>query len=196
MLFSIYNKDMANEITKKALAEAFLKLLSIKPFKKITISDITEECGVNRMTFYYHFEDIYHLLNYCLTSKAKAYLTGKCEADTWMEGMESVFCLCLENQTLLINAYRFNSRGEVEKVLDPFVYQMTFHVVTEESKGHDVKEENLIFVANCYKHLLIGTVLDWVNAGMKEDYHIILKKIETMLSGETEWILSKFEEKQ
>ena len=68
---------MANEITKKALKQSFLELLAQKPFKKITVSDITDRCGVNRMTFYYHFEDIYALLDYCLTSEMSKILDGK-----------------------------------------------------------------------------------------------------------------------
>ena len=60
---------MANELTKKAMVQAFIQLLAEKPFKKITISDITDSCGINRMTFYYHFEDIYALLDYALKSE-------------------------------------------------------------------------------------------------------------------------------
>lgn len=57
-------KERVSELaqaTKKALAAALKELLGQKPFHKITISDITEQCGVNRMTFYYHFHDIYDL---------------------------------------------------------------------------------------------------------------------------------------
>lgn len=184
---------MANEITKRALKQSFLELLATKPFKKITVSDITERCGVNRMTFYYHFEDIYALLDYCLKSESEKVLNGKYEASTWVEGMKNIFEVCLKYKNLLVNAYHFNSRGNVESTLDPIVFQLTFHVVKEEASGHNVSEENLQFVANGYKHLLIGIVLDWIKNDMKEDYTKILKKIELMLTGETEWILSKFE---
>ena len=50
-----------SNITKKALASSLKKILSKKEFNKITINDITEDCGVNRQTFYYHFKDIYDL---------------------------------------------------------------------------------------------------------------------------------------
>ena len=51
-----------SELTKKALAVSLKKLLSKKELSKITIANITDECGVNRQTFYYHFKDIYDLL--------------------------------------------------------------------------------------------------------------------------------------
>ena len=50
---------MANSnITKKALAQSLKELGSTKILDKITVADITNHCGVNRQTFYYHFQDI------------------------------------------------------------------------------------------------------------------------------------------
>ena len=51
-----------SQTTKRALEASLKKLLLQKPLNKITINDITEDCGVNRMTFYYHFKDIYDLV--------------------------------------------------------------------------------------------------------------------------------------
>ena len=51
-------------ITKKALANAIKKLIADMPFKKISISDICDECNMNRKSFYYHFRDKYDLVNW------------------------------------------------------------------------------------------------------------------------------------
>ncbi len=53
-----------SNITKKALAEGMKKLMSEKKFTKISISNICELCGMNRKTFYYHFQDKYELVNW------------------------------------------------------------------------------------------------------------------------------------
>lgn len=65
-----------SQTTKRALAQSLKKLLQTKPLSKITINDIAEDCGVSRMTFYYHFADIYDLVEWtcqeetvCLLSK-------------------------------------------------------------------------------------------------------------------------------
>lgn len=44
-----------------AIKEAFMHLLNRKPLDKITVKEIVEECGINRNTFYYHYDDIYDL---------------------------------------------------------------------------------------------------------------------------------------
>ena len=53
-----------SNITKQALEASLKRLLLQKPLTKITIADITEDCGVSRMTFYYHFQDIYDLVEW------------------------------------------------------------------------------------------------------------------------------------
>ena len=51
-----------SQMTKRALVASLKDLLAEKPLDKITVTDLTEHCGVNRMTFYYHFKDIYDLV--------------------------------------------------------------------------------------------------------------------------------------
>lgn len=41
-----------------------------KPLSKITVSEIVKDCGLNRKTFYYHFEDIYDLLKWMFEEEA------------------------------------------------------------------------------------------------------------------------------
>ena len=53
-----------SQVTKRALAASLIKLLSQKPLDKVTVKDIIEDCGVNRQTFYYHFKDIYDLVDW------------------------------------------------------------------------------------------------------------------------------------
>ena len=48
-----------SSFTKKAILESFLHLVGKKNFDKITVRDIVDDCGVNRNTFYYYFQDIY-----------------------------------------------------------------------------------------------------------------------------------------
>ena len=63
-------KEMADSnSTKSALADAMKKLMVCKSFAKISISDLCEECGLNRKSFYYHFKDIYDLLEWIFANE-------------------------------------------------------------------------------------------------------------------------------
>lgn len=53
-----------SNITKKALASTLKELMNEKSFAKISVTDICERCGMNRKSFYYHFQDKYDLANW------------------------------------------------------------------------------------------------------------------------------------
>ena len=69
-----------SQITKRALEQSLKNLLREKPLSKITVTDITEDCGVNRMTFYYHFRDIYDLIEWVCVEDAARALEGHAAA--------------------------------------------------------------------------------------------------------------------
>lgn len=54
--------EVTSQNTKKMLANTLISLMKKKSLSKISISEIVKECQINRKTFYYHFEDIYALL--------------------------------------------------------------------------------------------------------------------------------------
>ena len=61
---------MAN-MTKRMLSMSLKKLLSKTTLDNITIQDITNDAEVSRKTFYYHFQDIYDLLDWTLQEDAR-----------------------------------------------------------------------------------------------------------------------------
>ena len=64
------NQEKHSFMTKRALANALKETMKDKPFNKITISELIKICHVNRKTFYYHFNDIYHLLKWLFEQEA------------------------------------------------------------------------------------------------------------------------------
>lgn len=52
--------------TRQSLEQAFLEEINEKGFQAISVQDITERAGVNRATFYAHFEDKYALLDHSI----------------------------------------------------------------------------------------------------------------------------------
>ena len=60
--------------TQAAIKEAFLKLLNQRPLNQITIKDIVEDCGINRNSFYYHFEDLPALVEELVAEQVQALL--------------------------------------------------------------------------------------------------------------------------
>ncbi len=65
--------------TKELLGESLEELLKGKPFEKITISEISENCGIGRRTFYNNFKDKYDLAAWLYLRQLDDYVdSGKC----------------------------------------------------------------------------------------------------------------------
>ena len=60
-----------SKLTQKAIKESFVKLVDKKPIDRITIKDITDECGISRNTFYYHYSDLPALVEELLMDSAE-----------------------------------------------------------------------------------------------------------------------------
>ena len=172
---------MAN--TKQALEASLKRLMLKKPLDKITIRDITEDCGISRMAFYYHFKDIYDLVEWACIEDAAAALQGKKTCDTWQEGLLQIFEAVLENKPFILNAYRCISRDQMERFLFQLTYGLIRGVVDEKSEGTAISEADKTFIAEFYKYSFVGVLLDWIRQGMAADHRLIAEKIAVTMRG-------------
>ena len=167
--------------TKAALEESLKRLLLKKPLDKITITDITTDCGISRMAFYYHFKDIYDLVEWsCVEDGTKA-LQGKKTYDSWTEGLTQIFEAVLENKPFIMNVYRNRARERMERYLYHLTYDLIVGVVQEKSKDLDISGEDKKFIANFYKYGFVGIMLEWIQEGMKEDIEELVNKMSLTL---------------
>ena len=181
-----------SQVTKRALEASLKHLLLQKPLDKITIGDITEDCGINRMTFYYHFKDIYDLIEWSLLEDAKKALEGQRTYDTWQQGFLQIFEMVLDNKPFITNVYHSISREQVELYLYRLTYDLLFGVVEEQSAGMSVRAEDKQFIADFYKYAFVGIMLDWVRRDMQEDSQQIIDRLSTLLHGNIAQALSRF----
>ena len=181
-----------SNITKKALEASLKKLMLKKPLDKITIRDITDDCGISRMTFYYHFQDIYDLVEWCCIEDATAALQGKKTCDTWNEGLVQIFEAVLENKAFILNAYRCISREQMENFLFRMTYGLIRGVVDEKSAGTSLTEKEKDFIAGFYKYGFVGEMLDWIRRGMKDDHRALARGIALTMQGSIDNAIRNF----
>ena len=160
---------MSKATTKFAIAFAFKELLLEKSIDKITINDITEKCGINRQTFYYHFHDIYELIEWICETDADHVLKQNKTYDTWQEGFLAIFHLLKKDEPFVVNIYHNAPRGYIYRYLYKVTYQLIYNVLEEKAADMVVREEDKAFIADFYKYGFVGLVLEWIDKGMKED---------------------------
>lgn len=180
------------QTTKRALAASLKKLLTHKTLDNITVKDIVEDCEVKRQTFYYHFQDIYALIEWIYLNEIKKAIADKRTHATWNEGFIQLFMYILENKSFVINTYRSINRENLEKHMYEGTYALLFGVVEEQSAGMSTCEEYKKFIANFYKYSFAGILLEWIQEGMKEDPKKIVDNIDVLISGSIKNALIKY----
>ena len=177
--------------TKRALEASLKNLLLQKPLSKITINDIAEDCGINRMTFYYHFKDIYDLIEWSCEEDASRALAGKKTYETWQQGLLQIFEAVQNNKPFIMNVYRSVSREQVENYLYRLTYDLLEGVVEEQAAGMSVRDEDKAFIATVYKYMLVGLMLDWIKSDMKADPKQIVDRLALVIHGNIDTALER-----
>ena len=172
---------MSSSATKIAIAYGLKELVKTKALNKITISDITEKCGINRQTFYYHFADMMDLIEWIIEKEADEALKNNTSYDTWQEGFESLLEMLKQDKVFVLNVYHHVSNEYTEHYLYKVTYNILYRVVEEKSKGMIIKEEDKVFIANFYKYGFVGLVCEWIKKDMADEPKLIVSRLNSLI---------------
>ena len=168
---------------KAAVADALLELIRRKDADKITVKDLVEVCGISRQTFYYHFKDIYDLVEWSCQEDASKALSGNKTYETWQQGFLQLFKAVQNNKPFIMNVYHSVSREQVENYLYKVTYDLLEGVVEEQAQGMSVRDEDKAFIATVYKYAFVGLMLDWIKNDMKGDPQLLVDRLELVIHG-------------
>ena len=182
-----------SQITKRAIEQSLKNLLLKKPLTKITINDIAEDCGINRMTFYYHFKDIYDLVEWSCMEDARKALENNKTYETWQQGLLQIFEAVRENKPFIMNVYRCVRKEDVERYLNPLVDNLVLGVVNEECAGMSIRDEDKLFISRVYAYIFVGLMMDWIKADMTEDPRLIVDKLAKLIQGSIPAAVARFQ---
>lgn len=183
---------MANT-TKRILALSLKKLLGQTTLDKITIQQLVDDAEVSRKTFYYHFQDIYALLEWTLVEEGRRLLDGRTGADTWQEGLGAVFDYLEANRTVILNIHR-PLQGS-SPLLEGHISQLVLPVLEDifaAQPGHEkVSTEDRSFILELYAHGLVWFFLRWIGSGMKPDAAHMTRRIDLLFNGSMESLIQR-----
>lgn len=182
-------------ITKKALAGALKELMRNTPINKISVRNIVDKCGLNRQTFYYHFQDIYDLVGWIYKTEAVEGIAQYRSYSTWTEGFYRIFLYIENNSAFCLNTLNSLSRSHLDMYLYSVTNDLLMGVINEISCNMKVKEEYKKFIANFYALAFIGLVIQWMTEGMKEDPRLIIEKLSELVEGNFIKALQRYENK-
>ena len=182
-------------LTKKAIRNSFVKLLNEKPLSQITIRDIVDDCGVNRNTFYYYFQDLPQLIEMIVDEEADRIMKEYPTIESIEECLEAAISFAMENRRAVMHIYNSVNRDLFEQ----YQWRVFEHVVTAYVdgilSGRSVQEQDRRLVINYLKCLCFGIVMGWLEKGMKEDIQADFQRICELKQGELERMFARCQEK-
>lgn len=172
-----------SKLTKRALAASIATLLEKKPLDRITIKDITDECGVTRNTFYYHFQDVYDLLSYIFREQADMMLREYAGGEDWKDFFLNILTYLNENRKMIENVYYSIRQEELEAYIKKVVGMYALQIIEIQNKGTEVNELAKKTVADFYQNAFVGATLQWIKEGMKTEPELLADLYDSMFQG-------------
>ena len=154
-------------ITKKAIADGFKHLMKTKRFEKITVSDIANECHLNRQTFYYHFQDKYELVNWIYYNEALVVLTTNLTLENWPQCICDMLTIMKKEDYFYQNALTTAGRDEFQAYFIRVFKELFTNILDYISADHPLGQDERDFIAEFYAFGMVGIIFQWVEQGME-----------------------------
>ena len=165
--------------TKQAIKTSFWRLLNEQPLNKITVRSIVEDCGINRNSFYYHYQDIPALIEEIFMEAADALVQKYPRIDSLEECVDTAFRFMLASKKAILHIFHSVSRD----VYEHYLMRCCDYIITTYCDtvfgGSPMREEDRTLMLRFLKWELFGASLDWVGRNMPEN---ALQEIHRMLS--------------
>lgn len=156
--------------TKQAIRNSCIKLLNECPSNhQITVKDIVEDCGINRNSFYYHYQDLPSLVEEIFTDEADALIKNFPRIDSIEAGLKTAVSFALENKKMILHLYHSKNREMYEQYLWRICCHVAETYINTAFSKYSISESDKNTIIRFHKCECFGIIMDWVSSGMKSD---------------------------
>lgn len=149
--------------TQKFIMSTFMQLLENESLDKITVRDIVEECEINRNTFYYHYSDIYDLLDDVFRIEAEKFLEQDVDDNTTFgEEYARAAQFVLKYRKAILHIYDSKKRDVLENYLETLAFSFINRFVKKESEGYGLSDDDVNYITGFYTHAIVGNTIEWI----------------------------------
>lgn len=176
------------------MADALEQLLNKKPLEKITVSDITDKCSINRQTFYYHFRDIYDLTRWMISGYAEKDIGENIENNDWHEAfLASAYFLKKKKNAFLgivSSVGHFFVTNFLVDVIRPYIKE----VIYDKAEGTGCAERYTEFLSDYYTVAFSGILLGWIitDNDTSTSPEELLELLEVTINGSIEPAIERY----
>ena len=148
--------------TKKMLSASLKHCMEKKSLSKITVTDIVTDCGLNRKTFYYHFQDVPDLLKWMLEQEAVDVVKQFDLLNELEEALRFAVRYIRENSHMINCAYDSIGRDELKRFLNHDFQSIVMSIVEQIERKENVHSDPDAkkIICNFYTEGMAGELVD------------------------------------
>lgn len=154
--------ELNSQHTKEMLCDALITLSVKKPFSKITVSEIVNLCNVNRKTFYYHFADVYDLLEWHLNNEIETAVSAF--NPIYDLNASITYAVDYMNQHSYLHKFVQDplAREKITKLLNKVLYPKVYDVIQQKKSelGKSIETDFKDFLVKYLTHITVLSILD------------------------------------
>lgn len=176
--------EITSANTKRLMSESLKKQMLTKPFSKITVTEIINDCGINRKTFYYHFQDIYDLLKWTFEEEAVDVLKNFDLMLDYREAIAFMLDYIDKNQHIISCVYDSVGRDLIKRFFYSDFEGIIENIMTqlEDELGKHLDAAYKKIVINFYTEALSGSIISWIEDRTKYDREYIIDTFSTIIA--------------
>ena len=179
--------------TKNEIMTTLAVLLRAKRLDDITVTELVEQCGISRQAFYYHFSDLYGVVDYGIRLMLEE--LGVNRPEDWRTVLERTLVLLRENRTLVLNVYRAYERSYVERHVRRWAMPLVEARTRLAAQRYAVTEDQVGFMSEMLTQGLASIVLSWVDRGMPSSVIQRLDDFDILLGGALDYAMERLAQK-
>ena len=179
------------QLTKKAILNSFIKLIEERSFDKIKVRDIVEDCGITRNAFYYHFQDMYAVVDELLAIETKRIISRASEDENPERSLFSAAGVAIGNKKALYHIYNSSRRDDVLRYFRNAIQTVMEYYVNKIADGSPVSRQVKALTVSFCSDAIYGAVLRWLDNPRESDIDEILAKMDELFGGSIKDVLQR-----
>lgn len=177
--------------TRQAIKNSFLKLLNERPINQITVKDVVEDCGVNRNSFYYHFQNFPDLIEEIVMEDADKIIAEKAGRMTLEECLATLIDFALKNKRAVLHIYNSTSREAFERYLRTICQHAIAEYIRTSFPSLAISEEDKNLLVKLIQCEFFGQIMEWLNEGMRYSIQEEFHRAYRLLGGALEKVMKE-----
>lgn len=150
------------------IISTFQTMLDEMPFDKITVSALVKRAGVSPNTFYYHYQDIYALLDAWFQEKVDEFVPKDVPLE-WKSVTKDALRHCKAHSRMVYHVFNGLSRDRLERYIFSLTDDVFSRIVSQVAEDRSLSEEYLRSIASFCRYAYIGFVMQFFWNHMEDD---------------------------